>query len=350
MTVANPIAKVGNLWISWAEEGVTMRILVIGGAGYVGSHTVRKLARSGHEVYVYDNLSKGHRGSIPEAELLVGELADRKHLVRLFNELKIEAVMHFAAFALVGESVAQPALYYQNNVSATLELLEAMREARVWRIVFSSTTATYGQPERVPIAETAPQLPINPYGFTKLVVEHALTDYAFAYGFGCAALRYFNAAGASPDGDIGEDHDPESHLIPLVLQTALGQRERIGIFGDDYPTPDGTCIRDYIHVDDLADAHLRALGLLQPSVNLQLNLGTGRGQSVQAVIEACRKVTGHPIPTTLEARRPGDPAKLIADSSLAEKVLGWKAGYTDIEAIVETAWKWHQSHPRGYSS
>jgi UDP-glucose 4-epimerase len=183
-----------------------------------------------------------------------------------------------------------------------------------------------------------------------LVIEHALTDYAHAYGFGCAALRYFNAAGASPDGDIGEDHDPESHLIPIVLQTALGQRERIGIFGDDYPTPDGTCIRDYIHVDDLADAHLKALALLEPGSNLQLNLGTGIGQSVKQIVEACRNVTGHPIPTSIELRRPGDPAELVADSSLAQKVLDWRPRYTDIELIVDTAWKWHRSHPRGYAS
>lgn len=328
-----------------------MRILVIGGAGYVGSHTVRLLVATGHDVLVYDNLSKGHRQAVTQgAELIVGELGDRANLQQVLEKNKIEAVMHFAAFALVGESVAQPAMYYQNNVTATLEMLEAMRAAGVWRIVFSSTTATYGQPEKIPIAETTPQLPINPYGFTKLVIEHALTDYAHAYGFGCAALRYFNAAGASPDGDIGEDHDPESHLIPLVLQTALGQRERIGIFGDDYPTPDGTCIRDYIHVDDLADAHLKALSLLSPGSNLQLNLGTGHGQSVRAVIDACRRVSGKEIPTTIESRRPGDPAELVADSRLAQKVLSWQPKYLDIEEIVSTAWNWQVSHPRGYSS
>ncbi|MEM7475292.1 MAG: UDP-glucose 4-epimerase GalE [Planctomycetota bacterium] len=327
-----------------------MRVLVIGGAGYVGSHTVRRLSRSDHEVLVFDNLSKGHRAAVKDIELIEGELSDRSLLTQVLRDKKIDAVMHFAAFALVGESVAQPAMYYQNNVSAPLELLEAMRAAGVWRIVFSSTTATYGEPSVIPIAETTPQLPINPYGFTKLVIEHALSDYAKAYGFGCAALRYFNAAGASPDGDIGEDHDPESHLIPIVLQTALGQRERIGIFGDDYPTEDGTCIRDYIHVDDLADAHLRALDLLQHETNFQLNLGTGRGHSVMSVIEACRRVTGHPIPTTIEARRPGDPSELVADSSLAQNVLGWRPQYTEIEDIVSTAWKWHQAHPRGYSS
>ena len=327
-----------------------MIVLVIGGAGYVGSHTVRQLQRHGHQVWVYDNLSRGHAQSVPEECLITGELSDGNKLRSVLADKKIEAVMHFAAFALVGESVAQPAMYYQNNVSATLELLEAMRAAGVWRIVFSSTTATYGQPEIVPISEETLQLPINPYGFTKLVIEHALSDYAHAYGLGCAALRYFNAAGASPEGDIGEDHDPESHLIPLVLQTALGQRPSIGIFGDDYPTPDGTCIRDYVHVDDLADAHLRALDLLQPGSSLQLNLGSGHGHSVRAVIEACRRVTGHAIPTVTEARRPGDPAELVADSRLAQKVLGWKPVYTAIEDIVSTAWKWHRSHPHGYAS
>lgn len=327
-----------------------MKVLVIGGAGYVGSHTVRRLMRDGHEVVVYDNLSRGHRQSVPEGTFVQGELADRANMRRVLSEHRIEAVMHFAAFALVGESVAQPAMYYQNNVSAPLELIEAMRAEGVWRIVFSSTTATYGQPEKMPIAENTIQLPINPYGFTKLVFEHALADYAKAYGFGCAALRYFNAAGASPDGDIGEDHDPESHLIPLVLQTALGQRARIGIFGEDYPTPDGTCIRDYIHVDDLADAHLKALTLLTPGANLQLNLGTGHGQSVRQIIEACRRVTGQPIPTSVEERRPGDPAELVADSRLAQRVLGWTPKYTQIDSIVETAWRWHSTHPRGYAS
>lgn len=327
-----------------------MKILVIGGAGYVGSHTVRLLTRNGYDVWVYDNLCKGHREAVPADRLIEGELSDRAKLSKVFAEHQIDAVMHFAAFALVGESVTSPAIYYQNNVTATLDLLESMRNAGVWRIVFSSTTATYGQPEKMPITESTLQLPINPYGFTKLVIEHALTDYAHAYGFGCAALRYFNASGASPDGDIGEDHTPESHLIPLILQTALGQRDYIGMFGDDYPTPDGSCIRDYIHVDDLADAHLKALSLIEPGSNLQLNLGTGKGQSVKEVIEACRRVTGHAIPVKVEPRRAGDPAELVADSSLAQKVLGWKPKYMDIQANIETAWRWHRSHPRGYAS
>ncbi len=327
-----------------------MKILVIGGAGYVGSHTVRLLTRNGYDVWVYDNLCKGHREAVPADRLIEGELSDRAKLSKVFAEHQIDAVMHFAAFALVGESVTSPAIYYQNNVTATLDLLESMRNAGVWRIVFSSTTATYGQPEKMPITESTLQLPINPYGFTKLVIEHALTDYAHAYGFGCAALRYFNASGASPDGEIGEDHTPESHLIPLILQTALGQRDYIGMFGDDYPTPDGSCIRDYIHVDDLADAHLKALSLIEPGSNLQLNLGTGKGQSVKEVIEACRRVTGHAIPVKVEPRRAGDPAELVADSSLAQKVLGWKPKYMDIQANIETAWRWHRSHPRGYAS
>ena len=327
-----------------------MRILVIGGAGYVGSHTVRLLDQEGHQIWVYDNLSRGHRAAAGQTPLIEGELEDRQKLIQVFREHEIEAVVHFAAFALVGESMQHPAMYYRNNVVATLELLEAMRTAGVWRIVFSSTTATYGQPEIVPITEDTLQLPINPYGFSKLVVEKALTDYARAYGFGCAALRYFNASGASPSGGIGEDHEPESHLIPIVLQVALGQREQIGIFGTDYPTPDGTCIRDYIHVDDLGSAHLAALKKLEPGSNLQLNLGTGKGHSVLEVIEACRRVTGHPIPTKVEARRPGDPAKLIADSSRAQKTLNWYPKYIDIQPIIETAWQWHQSHPRGYQT
>ncbi len=225
-----------------------------------------------------------------------------------------------------------------------------MRAAGVWRIVFSSTTATYGVPERVPITEAEPQKPINPYGFAKLVIERALADYAHAYGLGYAALRYFNAAGASPAGDIGEDHTPESHLIPIVLQVALGQRREITVFGEDYPTPDGTCIRDYIHVDDLGSAHVRALELLRPGESMKLNLGTGRGQSVREVIEACRRVTGHAIPVVLGERRAGDPAELVADSSLAQKVLDWQPKYMDIESIVKTAWRWHHKHPQGYGN
>ncbi len=325
-----------------------MKILVTGGAGYIGSHAVRVLARAGHDVWVYDNLSAGHRQAVPEGRLVEGQLMDRPRLVETLRSHGIEAVMHFAAFAAVGESVADPAKYYQNNVVASLNLLEAMRAADVQRMVFSSTTATYGVPQAVPITEDEPQRPINPYGFGKLVIERALADYAAAYGLGYAALRYFNAAGATPEGDLGEDHDPETHLIPLVLDVALSKRPHITIFGEDYPTPDGTCIRDYVHVDDLATAHAAALERLQPSGGLMLNLGTGRGHSVREVIDSCRRVTGHPIPCQTGARRAGDPPELVADSSRAQQVLSWHPRYTDIDEIVATAWRWHSAHPRGY--
>lgn len=325
-----------------------MRVLVTGGAGYVGSHAVRALEAAGHEVWVYDNLIHGHRQAVRESQLIVGELSDLTLVEATLRDRRIEAVMHFAAFALVGESVADPARYYQNNIVATLTLLEAMRATDVGCIVFSSTTATYGIPDKIPISEETPQKPINPYGFTKLAVEQALADYTAAYGWSHASLRYFNAAGASPAGDLGEDHDPESHLIPLVLQVALGQRREIVVFGDDYPTPDGTCVRDYVHVDDLASAHVKALELLKPSQTLQLNLGTGRGTSVREIIDACRRVTGHPIPEVLGRRRPGDPPELVADCRLAQRTLDWKPRYTDIEAIIETAWRWHSSHPHGF--
>lgn len=326
-----------------------MNVLVVGGAGYIGSHATRQLLAAGHQVWVYDNLSRGHRRAVPEGRLIEGEVADRPRLVSVLRDHEIDAVMHFAAFALVNESVNDPAIYYRNNVVAALELLEAMREAGVDRLVFSSTTATYGEPDEIPIPESTPQRPINPYGFTKLVIEQALADYAAAYGLGYAALRYFNAAGAHPEGDLGEDHDPETHLIPIVLQVALGQRDRITIFGDDYPTADGTCVRDYIHVDDLADAHLRALDRLRPGSGLCLNLGTGRGTSVREIVEACRRVTGHAIPESVGTRRAGDPPALIADAGLAAEVLGWQPRYTEIEPIVETAWRWHRTHPRGYA-
>ena len=327
-----------------------MNVMVVGGAGYIGSHAVRLLLDAGHSVCVYDNLSRGHRAAVPDGMLVQGELSDRKQVAATLREHNIDAVMHFAAFALVNESVNDPAVYYQNNVIAALELLEAMRETNVNKLVFSSTTATYGEPDVVPIPETTLQQPINPYGFTKLVIEQALADYAAAYGLGYAALRYFNAAGARPDGTIGEDHDPESHLIPIVLQVALGQREQITVFGDDYPTPDGTCVRDYIHIDDLGDAHLKALDRLKPGKGLCVNLGTGKGTSVREIVEACREVTGHPIPEVMGQRRAGDPPELIADARLAQQLLGWTPQYTDVHSIVETAWNWYRSHPNGYAS
>ncbi len=325
-----------------------MNILVTGGAGYVGSHAARLLTREGHRVWIYDNLSRGHAAATQGLPLVRGELSDRELLARTMREHQIEAVMHFAAFALVGESVTDPNLYYENNVVGSLRLLQAMRDVGVSKIVFSSTTATYGEPEKSPISETTLQQPINPYGFSKLAVEHLLDDFAAAYGIGFAALRYFNASGAAADGAIGEDHRPESHLIPIVLQVALGQRERITIFGDDYPTPDGTCIRDYIHVDDLAAAHLKALTRLQPGKGLKLNLGSGVGYSVQQVIEMCREVTSHAIPAVIGSRRPGDPPALVADSSLAQRTLDWQCCYSDLRTIVTSAWNWHRSHPQGY--
>ncbi len=258
--------------------------------------------------------------------------------------------MHFAAFAIVGESVADPARYYENNVVGTLSLLNALRRCGVDKLVFSSTTATYGAPESMPISEQTPQHPINPYGATKLVVERAMADYARAYGLGFAALRYFNAAGASPTGEIGEDHDPETHIIPLALQVALGQRKEIVIFGDDFATRDGTCVRDYVHVDDLARAHLLALDHLKPGTGICANLGTGRGFSVRQIVDACRRVTGRDIPETIGARRAGDPPTLIANAAFARDALGWEPRYTEVEEIIQTAWAWHSGHPDGYDS
>jgi UDP-glucose-4-epimerase GalE len=325
-----------------------MRILVTGGAGYIGSHTVKLLLARGHDVYVYDNLSLGHRAAVPADRLIVADLAESHRLDHTLMHQRIEAVIHFAAFAAVGESVRDPAKYYQNNLVNTLALLDAMRKHGVGRIVFSSTCATYGEPERVPIAEDTPQRPINPYGRTKLAVEHALADYAAAYGLGYAALRYFNAAGASPDGSIGEDHTPETHLIPLVLLAIMGKRPAIEIFGSDYPTPDGTCVRDYIHVDDLAEAHLLALERIQPGQGLHYNVGTGRGYSVREVIRTAEEVTGKPVPVREGSRRPGDPPELVAAAEKIQRELGWKPRYPELRPILETAWNWHRHHPRGY--
>ena len=269
-----------------------MNILVTGGAGYIGSHAARFLIESGHDVWVLDNLVTGHVAAAPSGRLIQGDIHDEPLVVEVLKQHRIDAVMHFAASTQVAESVVDPSKYYQNNVVGTCTLLAAMRAAGVSRIVFSSTAATYGTPEHVPITEQEPQQPINPYGFTKLVIEQSLRDHAKAYGWGYAALRYFNAAGAAPDGTLGEDHDPETHLIPIVLQVALGQRPSVTMFGDDYDTPDGTCVRDYIHVDDLVAAHWSALQRLTPGVGLEMNLGTGRGYSVLEVIEACRRITG----------------------------------------------------------
>jgi len=325
-----------------------MNILVVGGAGYIGSHAVRFLLAAGHRVTVYDNLSRGHRESIPDDSLVVGELTDREKLVGLLRDRGIEAVMHFAAFALVNESVSNPSEYYCNNVIASLELLEAMKEAGVRKIVFSSTTATYGEADTMPISEDAPQRPISPYGFTKLVIERALSDYANAYGFGYVALRYFNAAGAHPDGTIGEDHDPESHLIPVVLQVALGQRESITIYGDDFPTPDGTCLRDYIHVDDLARGHVAALDYITRHKGVEaVNLGAGKGISVLEMVQAFEQASGVSVPLHFAPRRPGDLPQFWADASKAKRLLNWEVekSLTDMCADV---WRWQSQNPHGY--
>ena len=324
-----------------------MRVLVTGGAGYVGSHAAKCLAENGHHVLIVDSLAEGHRKSVGKLPFVEADLLDRQRMVAALRDHNTEAVMHFAAFAYVGVSVREPATYYQNNIVGSLALLEAMRTAGVDRIVFSSSCATYGIPQCVPITEDHPQNPISPYGFTKFVIERALADYSHAYGLGYAALRYFNAAGAAADGTLGEDHDPETHLIPLVLQVALGQRDYVEIFGTDYPTPDGTCIRDYIHVDDLAAAHVAALEKIQSGTELKLNLGTGRGASVQEVIDVCREITGHAIPTRAVERREGDPPELVAEPTAAKRTLNWQPRYS-IREIIESAWAWHRKHPRGY--
>jgi UDP-glucose-4-epimerase GalE len=325
-----------------------MKILVTGGAGYIGSHAARLFAERGHEVWVLDNLVYGHAQAAPAGRLLQADLADSRAVDAALRR-GIDAVVHFAAFAYVGESVREPEKYYQNNLINTLTLLQSMRRCGVTRIVFSSTCATYGIPLQVPITEAEPQKPINPYGRAKLAVEWALADYAAAYGFGYAALRYFNAAGAHPSGEIGEDHDPETHLIPLILQAALGLRPHIEIYGTDYPTPDGTCLRDYIHVDDLAEAHLLALLKLRPGQGLHYNLGIGRGYSVREVIRTCEEETGRPVKVVEGPRRPGDPPALVADSQRAQRELAWQPKYTDLRSIVASAWRWHREHPGGYA-
>jgi UDP-arabinose 4-epimerase len=317
-------------------------ILVTGGAGYVGSHACKALARAGHTPVVYDSLGRGHRELVRWGPLEVGDLRDAARLDEVFARHRPAAVMHFAAFAYVGESVQDPALYYRNNVGGTLELLEAMRRAGVGALVFSSTCATYGIPERMPIAEDAEQRPINPYGRTKLVIERALGDFDAAYGMRSVCLRYFNAAGCDPDGEAGEIHDPETHIIPRLLMAATGELPHFDIFGTDYPTPDGTCLRDYIHVADLAQGHLQALQHLERGgTSTAVNLGTGRAFSVREVIAAAEQVTGRRIPVRETDRRPGDPPVLVADATRARALFGFAPRYTEIAPIVETAWRWH---------
>ncbi|MBV5261310.1 UDP-glucose 4-epimerase GalE [Synechococcus moorigangaii CMS01] len=324
----------------------TKTVLVTGGAGYIGSQAVLSLQRRGYRVIVLDNLVYGHRdlvATVLQTELIVGDTGDRLLLDQIFTDYAIDAVMHFAAYAYVGESVTDPGKYYRNNVVGTLTLLEAMVAAGVKHFVFSSTCATYGEPTEIPIPEHHPQNPINPYGMSKLMVEKILWDFDRAYGLRSVMFRYFNAAGADPEGNLGEDHNPETHLIPLVLMAALGKRDHISIFGTDYPTPDGTCIRDYIHVSDLADAHVLGLEyLLKGGATDAFNLGNGNGFSVQEVIEAARKITEIEIKAIATDRRPGDPPSLVGSSEKARMVLGWQPQYTDLEIILKHAWHWHQ--------
>ncbi len=327
-----------------------MNVLVCGGAGYIGSHTVYELIERGHSVVVVDSLIKGHKAAIHnEAKFYLGDIRDEEFMDRVFRENQIDAVIDFAAFSLVGESVNEPFKYYENNVYGTLKLLEAMERADVKKIVFSSTAATYGEPENDIIVESDNTNPTNPYGETKLTVEKMLKWADNAYGIKFVALRYFNAAGAHISGKIGEDHNPETHLIPIILQTALGQRDKMFIFGDDYDTPDGTCVRDYIHVTDLADAHIKALEkLFRTNESGIYNLGNGKGFSVKEVIEKAKKITGKDFKVEIEARRSGDPSTLIASSEKAIKELGWQPKFNTLDKIIETAWNWHKDHKNGY--
>lgn len=327
-----------------------MAILVLGGAGYIGSHTALELVKAGNEVVIADNLVTGYRKAIPEgAKFYESDLRDSDFLDNLFHQEKIDAVIHFAAYSLVGESVTNPLKYYDNNLYGTKVLLEAMVKNNVGKIVFSSTAAIYGEPENIPILESDRTCPTNPYGETKLAMEKMFKWTAEAHGLRYVSLRYFNACGADESGTIGEAHNPESHLIPLILQVPNGKRETISIYGTDYDTPDGTCIRDYIHVTDLAQAHILAVQYLNNGGESDIfNLGNGVGYSVREVIETARKVTGHPIPATETSRRAGDPARLVASSEKAKSVLGWKPVHDSLEEIIASAWNWHKNHPNGY--
>lgn len=330
-------------------EVSALNVLVTGGAGYIGSVTTQQLLNAGHSVTVFDNLRHGYRQAVPQgAEFIQGDIAERSRLDSLLRSHRFEAVMHFAALIEAGESMKIPETFFRNNSANTLTLLEAMLAAGINKFVFSSTAALFGNPERVPIQEDDKLQPTNVYGESKLLVEQMLTWLNRIHGFRYASLRYFNAAGAA--GDLGEAHEPESHLIPLILQVALGLRENISIFGTDYPTPDGTCVRDYIHVLDLADAHVLALNALDKRDRLIYNLGNGRGFSVREVIEVARKVTGHAIPVVESPRRPGDPAILVASSERIQKELGWQPKYRDLEKIISTAWEWFQKYPQGYAA
>ena len=321
----------------------TKVVIVTGGAGYIGSHACKALANAGYTPIAYDNLVYGHEWSVKWGPFEQGDILDRIRLDEVIEKYNPAAIMHFAAYAYVGESVEQPGKYYHNNVSGSLTLLEAMRDHGIPNFIFSSTCATYGEPQQIPIPEDHKQAPINPYGHSKLMIEQMLSDFDTAHNLKSVSLRYFNAAGADPDGDTGEDHDPETHLIPLVLDAAIGKRSSIIIFGDDYDTPDGTCIRDYIHVTDLADAHVKALKYLeQGGITTKFNLGNGTGFSVKDVIDTAQKVTGKDIPVVIGKRRPGDPPRLVGDAARIRNELNWTPEYADLDTIIETAWKWHQ--------
>jgi UDP-glucose 4-epimerase len=324
-------------------------ILVTGGAGYIGSHTLRALSAAGYEILVYDSLEKGHAAAIARYRLAVGDLQDGLKLDRVFREFHVDAVVHFAAYIEAGESVKDPGKYFENNTAGTLSLLQSMTRNGVRQLVFSSTAAVYGEPERIPIQETDRKQPTNAYGLSKLMVEQMLDWFHSAYELRSVSLRYFNAAGADPNGEIGEAHRPETHLIPLIFQVPLGRREKVLIFGEDYDTPDGTCIRDYIHVMDLASAHVLALQALEGGAGREaFNVGNGSGFSVREVIKVAREVTGHPIPAEVQPRRPGDPARLIASSEKIRRELGWGPRYPELRQIVRTAWEWFQKCPDGY--
>jgi UDP-glucose 4-epimerase len=328
-----------------------MNVLVVGGAGYIGSHCVRQLSAAGHRPVVIDNMVYGHRGAVQKGvPLFIADLGDEKAVAEVLTREKIDVVMHFAAYCYVGESVTDPLKYYLNNTAATLHLLNAMQSAGVRKFVFSSTCATFGVPASLPISEGFPQAPINPYGQTKLDIENALRALAHAGKISFSVFRYFNAAGASEDGSIGEDHDPETHLIPLAIDAATGRRPSLQLFGTDYPTPDGTCLRDYVHVDDLSRAHIAVFGRLEePGAGHFYNLGTGTPTSNREVIRAVEKATGKKIKVIESPRRPGDPPGLYADSAKAKRELGWTVKFPDIDSIVGTAWKWHRDNPGGYA-
>ena len=328
-----------------------MKVLVTGGAGYIGSHAAKALAKAGHEVVVYDNLSTGHREAVRWGPLIVGDIRDRPRIEAVLREQRPDMVMHFAALAYVGDSVRDPARYFDVNVGGSLALLEAMRACEVGRIVFSSTCATYGIPAELPIHEATPQAPVNPYGFTKLAVERMLKDFEAAYGLRWIALRYFNAAGADPEGELGEEHDPETHAIPLAIMAALGKEPAFSVFGEDYPTPDGTAIRDYIHVSDLAQAHVLACEhLARGGESTALNLGTGQGTSVREIVRAVEAATGRPVPVVAAPRRAGDPPCLYADGASARRVLGWSPAYSALDKIVASAVRWHRRPAQGLAA